>query len=320
VVYAVYVHHTWNYPPERQRADTVAGLAGHGVGHTPKDIVVWASDKPVLRPGAQYFSGLFQSIQRAVSGNSHFFLGEISASGSPDYFPIVYLIKEPLALHLLTVLALVFAFSRLRRPLFRRDRLEARFPELAFLVVISLYWCASISSNLNIGVRHLLPTLPFLYILVANEIVALGRSLRPTRRVLLVALFAWQAVSVLRVHPSYLAYFNEAAGGPDGGWIYVLDSNLDWGQDLKRLARFVEQRDIAEIHLDYFGSADPAYYLKGKQRGGSGCLEPQKGWIAVSATVYQGAPWNPQCDYRRWLPLEKLVAKVGYSLFVFHND
>ena len=75
------------------------------------------------------------------------------------------------------------------------------------------------------------------------------------------ALIAWQSVTVLRVHPSYLAYFNEIAGGPDGGWRYVTDSNLDWGQDLKRLSEFVEERGISEIHLDYFGTADPAYYL-----------------------------------------------------------
>jgi hypothetical protein len=134
---------------------------------------------------------------------------------------------------------------------------------------------------------------------------------------LLAALLTWQAVSVLRAHPSYLAYFNEIAGGPDGGWQYVTDSNIDWGQDLKRLAQFVEERGITEIHLDYFGSADPAYYLNGKYRGGSGCLQPQKGWVAVSAMVYQGAPWNPACDYRRWLPMDKLVTKIGYSIFVF---
>ena len=98
------------------------------------------------------------------------------------------------------------------------------------------------------------------------------------------------------------------------------DSNLDWGQDLKRLSQFVEERAIPEIQLDYFGSADPAFYLKEKYRGISKCSELQKGWVAVSATVYPGVPWRPECDYRRWLPMEKLVTKIGYSIFVFRME
>lgn len=326
VIYAVYLHHTWNYPPQRQRTDTEFHLIGHGVGHTPKNIVLWASDKPGLRPWAGYFSGLFQGIQRSAEGNRPFFLGKIYETGSRLYFPFVYLVKEPLALHVLTILALVFALSRVRRPVSPREWLEARFTEFAFLVVIAFYWCVSIRSNLNIGVRHVLPTFPFLYILVANQVTVLYRRLlgKPAAirafRFVLGALLAWQAATVLRVHPSYLAYFNEMAGGPDGGYRYVTDSNLDWGQDLKRLAEFVETRGIPEIHLDYFGAAVPAYYLKGKYRGLSSCLEPQKGWVAVSAFVYQGSREKPECDYRRWLPMEKLVTKIGYSIFVFRVE
>ena len=75
-------------------------------------------------------------------------------------------------------------------------------------------------------------------------------------------LLAWQATTVLRVHLSYLPYFNELVGGPDNGWQYVNDSNLDWGQDVKRLAQFVEERGIPAIQVDAFGPADAAFYLK----------------------------------------------------------
>jgi hypothetical protein len=337
VIYPLYLHHTWNYPPERQRTDTISRLEGHGVGHTPKNIVIWASDKPVVRPWAEYFSGLFQNIQRSAAGNNPFFLGRIQETGSPLYFPFVYLVKEPLALHALTVFALVsalvFAFSRIRgraSPEAGRERLRPwlaeHFVEFAFLVVIAVYWGMAVTSNLNVGVRHLLPTFPFVFILVANGVTGLHRRLAGKApalwafRITLGALLAWQAMTVIRVHPSYLAYFNELAGGPENGWRYVSDSNVDWGQDLKRLAKFVDQQGIQEIHLDYFGGADPAYYLQEKYRSISGCSEPQKGWVAVSAFMYQGWRAKPECDYRRWLPMDKLVTKIGYAIFVFRIE
>ena len=346
VIHAVYLHHTWNYPPERQRTDTQNIITTSDMHGDLKDYVLWASDKPLLRPWAEYSIGVLMSIKRSKVGNSTFFLGEIFPAGQPLYFPFVYLVKEPLAFHLLTLLALAFGMSRWLRPAYPREWIKAHFTEVGLFVVVAIYWAASIQSHLNIGVRHLLPTFPLVYVLVASELARRDRrlagqqsSLEPETvndaddshsaskpralwgyRFLLATLLAWQAFTVLRVQPSYLAYFNEVAGGPDGGWRYVVDSNIDWGQDLKRLADFVEQRNIPEIHFDYFGSAEPAYYLKGKFRGISSCSEPVKGWVAVSVMWYQHSREKPECDYRRWLPMEKLFAKIGYSIFVFHID
>lgn len=383
VIYPVYLHHTWNYPPERQKTDTEFILASFQIralgkasgfmeSHRilpqhadeirdfPKNLVIWASDKSVLRPWAEYFLGLLMVFQRSAGGNTTYFLGGVSGAGSRIYFPFMYLVKEPLALHVLSLIALAWVLARVKRPDCRREWLKNHFIEFAFLVIIAFYWWASIRSILNIGVRHILPTFPFVYVLVSAEVVklykkiysssnpALYKSAGASRsipygnfstdstsslqassrrnmalwgfRMILAALLGWQAFSVLRVHPSYLAYFNEFAGGPDGGYRYVTDSNLDWGQDLKRLAQFFEERNIPEIHLDYFGWADPAYYLKEKYRWLSSSSEPRKGWVAVSATFYQGSREEPEHDYRRWLPTEKLVAKIGYSIFVFHLE
>jgi len=348
-IYPLYFHHTWNYPLERQRTDTASILSSFSVGalrkaagfmeskrllpeyadeirNFPKNLVIWASDKPVLRPWAEYFLGLLMVFQRSAGGNTTYFLGEVSNAGSRIYFPFMYLVKEPLALHVLTVVALAWLLSRAKRPECRREWLKNHFIEFAFLVVIAFYWWASIRSILNIGVRHILPTFPFVYILVSAEIVKLYRRLLASTlaiwgfRMILAALFIWQAASVFRAHPAYLAYFNEIAGGPDGGYRYVTDSNLDWGQDLKRLAQFVEERNIPEVYFDYFGWADPAYYLKEKYRWLSSESGPKKGWVAVSATFYQGSREKPEHDYRRWLPMEKLVAKIGHSIFLFYIE
>ncbi len=343
VVYAVYLHHILKYPAVRQQKDAEFTLNLYEVGGLSKQTVLWATGQPVLRPWAEYLLGLVCTLQRSAKGNSLFFLGKIYENGSRLYFPFVYLVKEPLALHLLTILAvaaaLYGAFFCVRRPVVQRERrlerlrelLQAHFTEFALLAVIAIYWWAAIRSNLNIGVRHVLPSFPFIFILVANQIARLRqRLLAPSAgrrraaiwsfRLILGALLSWHAVSVLRVHPSYIAYFNEMAGGPDGGWRYVADSNVDWGQDLKRLSQFVDQRGISQIHLDYFGAADPAYYLKGKYLGLSSCSEPVKGWVAVSAMSYPDSRRKPECDYRRWLPMEKLVTKIGYSTFVFHIE
>ncbi|MBI3933392.1 MAG: glycosyltransferase family 39 protein [Acidobacteria bacterium] len=343
-IYPVYLHHTWNFPPEQQRKYAELGI---GVRGELKYAVHWASDKPVLRPWAEYLFGPIYVVQRSdLDKNSRYFWGQFYNTGVPLYFPFVYLVKEPLPLHILTIIVLIFALARIRRTLWRREWMETHFTELAFLVVIGAYWAAAIYSNLNIGVRHILPTFPFVYVLVASGITVLYRRVQgrpeigqpnpehrveptptaaPRRRtwairLILGALLAWQAITVLRVHPSYLAYFNELAGGPDGGWRYVVDSNIDWGQDMKRLAAFVEQRGIPEIHLDFFGSAEPVYYLKEKVWGISSCSEPLKGWVAVSVMWYQHSREKPECDYRRWLPMEKLASKIGYSIFVFHIE
>jgi hypothetical protein len=336
VIYPVYLHHIWNYAPERQARDAQTQRTLYDLHGTARDIVLWSSDKSVLRPWSEYFLGLLVALKASNWGQPVFFFGTVRPTGVPLYFPFVYLVKEPLALHLLTLLALAFVLRRALsgggRPAFQKQRgrlrrwLAEHFTEFAFLLVIGTYWVALLRSNMNIGVRHLLPAFPFTYILVANQIVLFCRTTETHAvrrwgfRLALAALLLWQAVTVLRVHPSYLAYFNELAGGPDGGWRYVNDSNLDWGQDVKRLAQFVETRGIPGIHVDYFSPADAAYYLHDKYLGPVGCSQPPQGWVAISAMLYTGPPWNPGCDYRRWLPMSKLVAKIGYSIFVFYVD
>src|SRR5262249_30716094 len=160
-----------------------------------------------------------------------------------------------------TFVAVIFAISRVRLANVSvagiRRWVATHFTEFAFLVVIAIYWTALIRSNMNIGVRHLLPAFPFTFILVSNQIVLLYRKIAAHGatmwgfRVILAGLLLWQAASVLRVHPSYLAYFNELAGGPDGGWKYANDSNLDWGQDVKRLAQFAERENLPGIAVAY---------------------------------------------------------------------
>src|SRR3989338_10880555 len=96
VVWPVYALHTMNYPPEKQKSDAQSNLASYG-NRLFADPVIWASDKPVIRPLAQYATGILMVNQRSIGGNMTFFLGEVRNHAWKKYFPVVYGIKEPLA-------------------------------------------------------------------------------------------------------------------------------------------------------------------------------------------------------------------------------
>lgn len=345
LVYAVYAQHMKNLPPERQHERMEFFLEGRGVGNTPKDMVRWMVGRPAWRPLGAYFSGIIQNMIRSAQGGGVYLLGTFHPTGVPQYFPLVYLMKEPAALHVLTVLALLSALTgvylwRTLPAAMRkswRAMLREDFAAWAIVLVLAVYWLMSIRSHLNLGVRHILPVLPLTFVLVARELRSLAVRLPlamnfregfvvHTGLVLtgyfafVGALLAWQAASVLRAQPHHMSYFNELAGGPENGWQRLTDSNADWGQDMGRLAKFVEERRIEKLALDYFGSSDANRYLAGKWEPINLCSEPRKGWVAVSTMFYQNSAANPACDYRRWLPIEKLAAKVGYSTLVFHVE
>lgn len=203
--------------------------------------MIFVADAPIIRALGAYLLGLLLTLWRASAGDVTYFLGGVSASGWWSYFPVVYAIKEPLSFHLLTGVALLLTIARGRSQSCRRHGLKIwlrRHPaEVIMLGWIILYWGIALQANLNIGVRHLLPVFPFTMILVARTISRWveplpGTAAWPTgqsmvRSTVVTIVLLWQVVSVLRVYPSFLAYFHEAVGGPAGGVRYVGDSNLD---------------------------------------------------------------------------------------------
>ena len=218
------------------------------------------------------------------------------------------------------------------------------FTELTMLLWLALYWYTSIRSNLNIGVRHLLPVYGFTFILLSGQLVKIGKSINPkkfltTYYILLATILGWYLYENLSVYPYYLTYFNQVAllrpswapagqaGYIPGGHNYVVDSNLDWGQDVKRLAKWVEKNNIQKISLDYFGWADQNYYLKdklvwitaGKYKNAREFLadNPEGGYIAVSASFYMGSREKPETSYA-WLENYKPVTVIGNSIFVWY--
>ena len=352
LIWFVYLWHVWNYPAERELRDATH-LLGSFQSHAVADIALEFIQTPLLRPLGQYLLGLFMVLQRAAGGNTQYFLGEVSNGGDAWYFPLLYLLKEPLALHVLTLIAIAFATARVFGA--KKKSLTAvlawvrdHFIEFASIAFIAVYWTSSIISPLNIGVRHVLPTFPFIFLLVARQVVAWLRSWRTSdvaswwdwlrriyeiyiaslpRYLLVSALVLWQASSVLAAFPYYLSYFNEAGGGLENGYQIAVDSNYDWGQDLRRLGDYVRANNISEIGLFYFGGGSPRHELGDRFRMWWPAQGPPKdgGWYAISATFQMGAfgpavrgfVKNPQ-DSFDWLKTYEPVARAGTSIFIYH--
>jgi hypothetical protein len=268
-----------------------------------------------------YLFGVLKVFAHA-EGRPAFLMGERSQHGFWSYYPTSMALKTPLALFVLLAAAWVTRGSH-RAP--ARVEWYLFLPPLVYLVLAA-------ARPINIGHRYVLPVYPFLFVAAGRAAAwaAGAAARRPAARVLVASLAAWYSVSVLRVHPHYLAYFNELAGGPANGYRYLVDSSLDWGQDLKELARWQRELRIGRIKLAYFGTADPAYHGIDCERLPGYTAPPPRhvtrrvnegDVVAVSATVLQGLYVEEDM-----LPLfEKLrtlrpIAVLAHTIFVYRVD
>lgn len=192
--------------------------------------------------------------------NNQFYLaGEISNRPWWYYHLVAYVLKTPIPLLLLGAVGLLR---------FAAGRFPGRDSHCLFVGIGCIFVANALLNSLNIGVRHVIAAEPLL-ILVAAPLVAgtigsiagdFTERSRRARAAALVLLLVWYAGGTLRVAPAYLQYFNEAAGGPDNGYRWLADSNLDWGQDLLRLVAFMHERGLKTVNLAYFGSVHPQVY------------------------------------------------------------
>jgi hypothetical protein len=274
-----------------------------------------------LLPGA-FISGLLATFEQS-SARVSFLLGHRGIHGFPYYFVISYLVKTPLPEIALIAGGCVLAVVRAYR---------GALAYAAVLATALYYYACALAAHLNIGHRHLLPMYPFLIVLAgcaAGAMIA-----RVQLRGWAFALYAWLAWGTLHIAPSYLAYFNELAGGARGGMAFLVDSNLDWGQDLPGLKRWMDARGVRRIYLSYFGSGMPEYYgidyralpsFMPLSRPLVETLDPAATpYVAVSATnlqkVYMGAVGAPETfldflDYLR--ERREPIAVIGGSIYVY---
>ncbi len=238
--------------------------------------------------------------------------GQLSIHGWTTFFPKAFLYKTTLAELLAFGSALgVVAFVARRHGAAFRRRLYQASP---WLVLFGVYWTFSLTSHLNIGHRHILPTYPVLFMLSGALGWAIVRSRRINRAALwtstggVLLLGSAQLAAAWQIHPHHLAFFNRIVGGPAHGYRHLVDSSLDWGQDLPGLADWLAENNSAgdPVHLSYFGTGEPAYYgidaialprlPEFRKERPWVSLEP--GIYAISATMLQHvyaqehAPWT----------------------------
>jgi len=273
----------------------IAGVvvwAGYGSG---VQRILWAQGAPRL-PAGQYLLGVLHQVYHQQTGQLTYVFGRVSTTGWWYYFPVAFAPKT--ALPLLILLGIAIGLRR-----FNRNE--------AFLIApVVVLFAAAMAQRLDYGVRHILPIYPFLIIFAARPATRPWPAARPRRgRAVVGVLAVWVVVEAALYAPQYIPYFNQLARGPAGGSRYLIDSNLDWGQDLKRLAS--RQRDPAPI--------------------------PDSGWVAISVNCLKYDLHQMPPGDRSWAWLEayrpaprrgtlkdpssrgpERVDRAGYSIWIYH--
>lgn len=284
-----------------------------------------------------YLYGLSHALGRASQRQS-FLNGSYSLHGWLHFFFYTFLVKTTLGTLLAIVAAVVVGMPGVRSRLgVIETKAESRYaaehgpfsafieriyPLTPLLALVAVYWLAAIGSTLNIGHRHLLPTYPAVFILLGS-LARLTRSHHFLLRVLPWSLLTLVAVESLIAWPDYLSYFNPTIGGRNNAYRHVVDSSLDWGQDLYKLRTWMRERrtaDVGPVYLSYFGSALPSahgidaiplpsyYHIWREPRVP---IELKPGWYCISATILQGLyqePWGPwdaakETEYQQIRPI-----------------
>ena len=256
----------WRRPPVAEiRARIAPALAALAIGC----LVIWAGYRFSLEglvPAPAFWAGLRSLLKHNTDGHSSYIIGHRHQLGVWYFFPITLLVKTPLALLIL------MAVAAWRRPA------GIAAPALYSAAILAV----AMSSNINIGVRHVLP----LYIGLAIVAGVLAVQLWKTRaRWILAALFAWQIVSGIVAQPDLISYTNEITRGRPEAW--VAESDLDWGQDMNRVDDFLHRMGAREVAFTPYCVS----YLEGGHAFPkctfTNWYHPSPGWNVVSLSGWK---------------------------------
>jgi len=275
------------------------------------DLAYAVAARVPLPDGLRLLVGGIQAVAvHNTAGHESYLLGEVRYGGWWYFYIVALVVKTPLPLLVLGLAGLVQLF----RDGWRRSHSWEVAPAALFVALLAF---CSVFSHINIGVRHVLMLYPLLALGAARATLGLYEAvrvlrlpaLRLTGGALLAAVFAWQVLVPLRAWPDYLAYFNETVAEPRR---VLVDSDLDWGQDLRRLEERLAELHVPRVSLGYRGSARlaaerlPPYRLIGPE-------ERTAGWIAVSALARVSEP-----GAYAWLDAYAPVEHVGRTIDLYH--
>lgn len=278
---------------------------------------MWLDDHKLLPDGWLY--GFLYTYAASLQRHA-FLLGEHSLTGWWYYFPLAMLFKTPIAVLVgMGLLVVKWAID-----LQRAGRvLPPSWDSICLWLAIVLYGAAAMGMNLNLGIRHILPLYPFIYILMAT---ALARWRRNSTLYLAIVLVVGATTESLVSWPHEISFFNVASGSARGGIRLLGDSNLDWGQDLPLVAQWQQKHPDVPLYLAYFGSTDPhAYGIHYLNVAGGYPFSDQQpapltapGVFAISATFLQGTYSTDQSvRYVKYLRARHSREVLGGSIYLF---
>jgi hypothetical protein len=275
--------------------------------------LAWLGTKLHL-PAHRYLVGLAQVAEHNTGGHESYLLGMRSKTGFWYYFPVVFLVKSTLAA-LTAILLIAFAGAG---ALIRRGFRAITPMALGLALPPLFYFVFSMTSGINLGLRHILPIYPFLYVGAAC-LAAAAPQPRRWAAVAVAAVALVQIAECVAIYPDYLAFFNAAAGGPNRGPEYLVDSNIDWGQDVKKVMHWLDQHGGRRARYFYFGNAPLGYY--GAREAGFPGPFDEYAWshidsyVVVNVTPLMGV-YVPLVDLSQ-VRLHRPVAKVGWSTYIY---
>jgi hypothetical protein len=273
---------------------------------------------------------IYRSLQEHYRlGHPAFLMGQNGTQGWWLYFPVAFGVKTPLPVLILLGLALVMFVKR-------------RGPVRPTLILYPLvYLITALFSSVDIGYRHLLPVLPFLYIFIGSQLGSSEIVSRITMRweeasavtnvratsflpfLVIGLVIAWLTIGMVGVYPYPLAFFNELAGGPGRGYRWLVDSNLDWGQNLWQLRDWMRAGGVERVYYGHYSPARPqtydvtADYLPPDPRASTFApFDPAPGVYAIGATTLQGV-YTPDVNTFAYFRSQEPEEVLGHALFVY---
>ncbi len=262
-------------------------------------------------PAPAFFQGLAKIRYKNFVGHKSYLLGEVRQTGWWYFFPVALAVKTTIPFLVFAVIGCLY--------LCRLAWVHSNWIAAAPVIASAAVFVVCLRSQINIGVRHILPICPLLAIVAGVAVCQLWRStrLRYFARAATVVLLAWQLIASIHSHPDYLAYFNEFAGAhPEK---ILIDSDLDWGQDLLRLSHALRERHIEQVSIAYSGSKN--LDLNNFDLSNFRILPPHQpatGWVAISLVCLKVGELGYPVDSYAWLNVYQPVARVGRSILLFY--
>jgi hypothetical protein len=251
-----------------------------------------------------------------------YLLGQTSTNGIWYYFPLAFLLKTSVALHLLLVMAVLYYATRVRS-LAQLAASPLRAPLLAALV----FGLMLATSQLHIGFRYALPLLPMMAVMIAPAITHIWSSNWRRLRPVVAAALMWLVIHPLTYFPNFLAYVSEYGPGRDRNYELLADSSLDWGQGLLQLRDFMRSNRIDRVYLSYFGSAWPSGYGIDYEPllsffplppvASKAATRPR--YVAISATNLAGPYFGNGDPFRRFRELQPEHV-IAHTLYLYRVD